>query len=75
MAAVWVLLEPCNWGQQLPTLAKLQAIGDARRAVNQSASAADEQVRLIEVVKEVSAALQSRSDTDSTPAPDLPSSA
>ena len=71
----WVLLEPCNWDQQLPALAKLQAIGDARRAVNQSASAADEQVRLIEVVREVSAALQSRSNTDSTPAPDLPSSA
>lgn len=63
----WVLLEPCDWGQQLPALAELQAIGDARHAVNRSASAADEQVRLIEVVKDISAALQSRSTTVPTP--------
>lgn len=65
----WVLLEPCNWDQTLPALAELQAIGDPRRAVNQSASAADEQVRLIEVVKQISAGLHSWSASESTPSP------
>lgn len=65
----WVLLEPCNRDEQLPALAELQAIGDPRRAVNQSASAADEQVRLIDAVKQMSADLHSQSASESTPSP------
>jgi len=65
----WVLLESCAWDRELPSLAELQAIGDPGRAVNQSANAADEQVRLIEVVKEISAALQARPASGAAPPP------
>jgi hypothetical protein len=67
----WVLLEPCDWAQTFPALAELQAIGNAKVAVNQSASAADEQVRLIEVVKGISAALQS-AEAAKPPHPGVP---
>lgn len=63
----WVLLESCAWDRELPALAELQAIGDAGRAVDQSENAADEQVRLIEVVKEISAALQPRPASEAPP--------
>jgi hypothetical protein len=47
----------------------MQAIADPCRAVKQSASAAEEQVRLIEVVKQIPSEGHSRSASESTPTP------
>lgn len=53
----WLLLEPCDWRSKLPELAEVQAIGDLNRSVIESASSADEQVRLIKVVEEIGRAM------------------
>lgn len=53
----WLLLEPCDWRSKLPELADVQAIGDLNRSVSESASSADEQVRLIDVVEAIGRAL------------------
>jgi hypothetical protein len=53
----WLLLEPCDWRSKLPELADVQAIGDLNRSVSESASSADEQVRLIQVVEAIGRAL------------------
>jgi hypothetical protein len=45
----WSLMEPCDW-QSVPELKCVQAIGSTEQAVSQSATKADEQCRLIEIV-------------------------
>jgi hypothetical protein len=45
----WTLIEPCAW-QSVPNLSQIQAIGSTDFAVSESATGADEQCRLIEIV-------------------------
>jgi TIR domain len=60
----WVLLEPCNW-QSIPALTTIQAIGGVATAVNQSPTRADEQCRLVEVVKTIEHAISARRASES----------
>ena len=55
----WLLLKPCNW-EDIPHLRAIQAIGSVSLAISQSATKADEQCRLIDVVATIVRALSSR---------------
>ena len=62
----WALLEPCDW-QSIPYIDKIQAIGSLAKAVNQSATKADEQCRLIEIVETTTRVISTKKSPCSTP--------
>lgn len=48
----WVLLEQCAW-QEIPLLARIQATGDTKTALNECQTMSDEQCRLIDIVETI----------------------
>ena len=59
MEVYWVLLEPCNW-ITIPLLARVQSLNRDDIPVDACNSAADEQVRLIEIAERLTIGVTDR---------------